>query len=188
MALRPAPALVLVDLQRAMDHPRWGRRNNPALETNVARLLAAWRERGWPVHHVAHRSVAPGSTYAANGPGAPFKPEATPLAGEPVTEKRAHSAFVGTDLEARLREGGVRRLVVAGVLTNGSVEATVRHAADLGFEVAVAADACATFDKVDLDGRSWSAEEVQALSLANLSVEYARILTVDALLAGGGGR
>jgi nicotinamidase-related amidase len=179
-----APALLLIDLQRAIDDPRWGRRNNPALEANVARLLAAWRERGWPIHHVAHRSSEPGSTYAPDGPGAPFKPEAAPRAGEEVTEKRVHSAFVGTDLEARLRAAGVRRLVVAGVITNNSVEATVRHAADLGFEVTVAADACATFDKVGLDGRRWSADEVHAMALANVAGEYARVTTVGEILSG----
>jgi nicotinamidase-related amidase len=181
--LNVAPTLLLIDLQRAIDDPRWGRRNNPALEANVARLLAAWRERGWRVEHVAHRSTEPGSTYAPDGPGAPFKVEAAPRGGESVTEKRVHSALVGTDLEARLLAGGVRVIVVAGVITNNSVEATVRHAADLGFEVVVAADGCATFDKVDLDGRRWSAEEVHAMALANMSGEYARIATVTEILA-----
>jgi nicotinamidase-related amidase len=177
-----SPALLLIDLQLAIDDPRWGRRNNPDLERNVARLLAAWRVRGWRVEHVAHRSTEPGSTYAPQGPGAPFKEEAAPREGEHVTEKRVHSALVGTDLEARLRAGGVRAIVVAGVITNNSVEATVRHAADLGFEVTVAADACATFDKVDLGGRRWSAEEVHALALANMSGEYASVRTVDEIL------
>ncbi len=182
-ALADAPALLLVDLQLAIDDPRWGRRNNPALEANVARLLAAWRERGWPVHHVAHRSTEPGSTYAPGGPGAPFKPEAAPRPGEPVTEKRVHSAFVGTGLEARLRAAGVRRLVVAGVITDNSVEATVRHAADLGFDVTVADDACATFDRA-WRGRRWSADDVHARSLAVLDGEYARIATTDELVRG----
>lgn len=71
---------------------------------------------------------------------------------------------------------------MTGFITNNSVETTVRVAATLGFRVHVARDACATFDRVDLDGRAWPAEDVHALSLSNLSGEYAVILTTDEVL------
>jgi nicotinamidase-related amidase len=179
--------LLLVDLQRAIDDPRWGRRNNPALEANLARLLAAWRASGRPVIHVRHDSTEPGSSYRPDGPGAPFKPEAAPRPGEAVVAKRVNSAFIGTDLEQRLRAAGLGRLVVAGVITNNSVEATVRMAGNLGFAVAVVSDATATFDKRDLRGRLWAAEDVHALSLANLSGEYAEVVEVDEVVAALGG-
>jgi nicotinamidase-related amidase len=41
---------------------------------------------------------------------------------------------------------GARRLVIAGVATHSVVESTVRHAVDMGYEVTVAADACAAGD------------------------------------------
>ena len=56
------------------------------------------------------------------------------------------SAFYGTPLEETLRVLGARRLVVAGVATHSVVEGTVRHAADIGFNVMVAEDACASAD------------------------------------------
>ena len=43
-----ADVLILIDQQKAMEHPKWGPRNNPDAERNIARLLAAWRERGRP--------------------------------------------------------------------------------------------------------------------------------------------
>jgi nicotinamidase-related amidase len=112
-----------------------------------------------------------------------FKDGAYPMPGEPVVTKRVHSAFVGGDLQALLQEEGLRRLVVCGVITDNSVEATVRHGSDLGFEVVVVADACATFDKRDREGRLWAAEDVHALSLANLEGEYATVADTQAVIS-----
>jgi len=38
--------LIVIDQQKAMDHPKWGPRNNPGAEANIARLLTDWRRRG----------------------------------------------------------------------------------------------------------------------------------------------
>ncbi|MBI1683738.1 cysteine hydrolase [Caulobacter hibisci] len=176
--------MVLIDLQRAIDYPVWraaGPRNHPEAEARVADLLRLWRGRDWPVFHVRHLSTNPNSTYASDGPGAAFKPEAQPLPGEPVIGKSAHSAFVGTDLESRLRVAGIDTLVIAGVITNNSVEATVRHAGDLGFQVLLAHEACFTFARRDWSGVLRSAEEVHAMSLANLDGEYCDVVDSAAL-------
>ncbi|WP_044560602.1 cysteine hydrolase family protein [Azospirillum sp. B4] len=179
------PALLLIDLQRAIDDPRWaveGPRNNPEAEANVARLLAAWRAAGRPVIHVRHDSVEPNSTYRPGQPGHAFKDEAMPAAGEIVVAKRTNSAFIGSGLDDLLRGRGVTALVVAGVITNNSVEATVRMAGNLGYATTVVSDATFTFAKRDGRGRSWSAEDVHALSLANMAGEYATVATTEAVL------
>ena len=177
-----AAALIVIDLQKAIDHPSWGERNNPQAEGNVARLLAAWRARRLPVYHVRHDSSEPGSTYRPGQPGNEFKPEAAPLAGEPVIVKHTNSAFIGTDLEARLRKAGHTRLAIAGVITNNSVEATVRMAGNLGFDVLLVEDAAFTFGRRDWHGRWRTAGEVHALSLANLHGEYCTVVTTDDVL------
>ncbi len=64
-----------------------------------------------------------------------------------VIRHQRTSGFIGTPLELILGKLGVRRLIVAGVSTHSVVEMTVRHAADLGFEVVVAADACAAAER-----------------------------------------
>ncbi|HEY2842828.1 MAG TPA: cysteine hydrolase family protein [Bryobacteraceae bacterium] len=176
--------LVVIDLQRAIDHPSWGRRNNPYAEKNVAALLTAWRSSGRPVYHVRHDSIEPQSHYRAGQPGNDFKPEARPLPGEIVIVKKTNSAFLGTDLEARLRASQHTVLLIAGVITNNSVEATVRMAGNLGFQTFLAEDACFTFDKKDWSGRLRTADEVHAMSLANLDGEYCTVLrTADVLAA-----
>jgi len=175
----PAPALLIIDVQKAIDDPAWaacGPRNHPGAEQTIARLLNGWRGKDLPVWHVRHDSTSPGSSYRPGQPGNDFKPEAEPLPGEPVIVKHTPCAFVGTDLERRLRAGGITALVVAGVITNNSVEATVRMAGCLGFEVYLVEDACFTFARKDWNGRLWSAEDVHALSLANLDGEYCTVI------------
>ena len=146
-------ALLVIDMQKAIDDPRWGPRNNPDAERKIARLLAAWRTAAMSVIHIRHDSTEPQSPYRPGQPGHDFKPEAMPLPGELVVAKQVNSAFIGTGLERRLNDAGRTTLVICGVLTHNSVEATVRHAGNLGFRVFVAADACWSVETRDLAGR-----------------------------------
>src|SRR5271168_1445204 len=173
----PADAvLIVIDMQEAVDDPGFGARNNFGAEANIAALIAAWRAEQLPLVHIRHDSLEPGSPYAADAPGHRFKPCAAPLDGETVIGKNATSAFVGAGLEGRLDELGATTLVICGVLTPNSVEATARHAGNLGYQVFVVADACWAVDKVDLRGKHWPAEDVHALSLAHLQGEYASVV------------
>ncbi len=185
---KPKPAaLLLIDLQRAIDDPRWaadGPRNNPQAEKTATALLDHWRAHAWPVLHIRHDSVEPHSTYRPGQPGHDFKPEAQPLAGETIIAKQVNSAFIGTGLDRHLRENGIDRLVICGVITNNSVEATVRMAGNLGYRVLLVEDACFTFGRRDYNGRLWSAADVHALSLANMQGEYAEIVTGANVLSG----
>lgn len=135
-----------------------------------------------PVYHVRHDSTEPQSAYRPGQAGNDFKSEAVPIAGETVIVKNTNSAFIGTDLEQRLRAAGQMRLVVTGVITNNSVEATVRMAGNLGFDVMLVEDAAFTFARRDWRGRWRTAEEVHAMSLANLHGEYCAVVTTDDVL------
>jgi nicotinamidase-related amidase len=175
-------ALLMIDVQKAIDQPSWGARNNPQAEANMAALLAGWRATGRPIYHVRHDSTEPQSHYRPGQPGHAFKLEAMPNAGEAVIAKRTNSAFIGTDLEATLRAAGQTVLVVAGVITNNSVEATVRMAGNLGFETFVVEDACFTFGRRDWNGIWRTAVEVHAMSLANIEGEYATVVGTAGVL------
>ena len=176
------PALVIIDVQQAIDDPRWGPRNNRDAEARIAEMLAQWRRRGLPVVHVRHDSTEPDSPYRPDRLTNGFKSEATPLSDEPVVAKGTNSAFVDTELEALLRDIA-QEVVFAGVLTHNSLEATVRMAGNLGFDAFVASDACWSVEVTDLRGITWSADDVHALSLAIMDGEYATVATVDQLIA-----
>ena len=183
LALAPNAVLLVIDVQLAIDDPKWGPRNNPQAEQRIAALLDAWRKARMPILHVRHDSREAGSPYRPGMPGNAFKPEAAPRLGEPIVAKHTNSAFIDTDLEARLAQGGMKTLVICGVLTHNSVEATVRHAGNLGFRVLLPADACWAIDVQDLTGRLWPAEDVHQLSLAVMQGEYATVTETKAVLA-----
>jgi nicotinamidase-related amidase len=135
-----------------------------------------------PIIHIRHDSPEPQSPYRSGTPGNAFKAETAPQQGERVIGKNANSAFIGTQLDELLQQNGVTTLAVCGVLTHNSVEATVRHAGNLGYRVLVAADACWTVDVTDLTGRTWPAEDVHQLSLAVMHGEYASVTNSAALI------
>ena len=177
MQLPNDAVLLLIDVQRAFDHPRWGRRNNPSAETNIRALLDNWRAHGAAVIHVHHRNPRPGSLFNPDGPGVDVKPEAAPVPGEPVLFKDVNSAFIGTDLEERLRAMGATTLVIAGLTTDHCVSTTVRMAANLGFFPFVVSDATATFDRTGPDGKHFDAELMHETALTSLHDEFAQIVT-----------
>jgi nicotinamidase-related amidase len=175
-------ALVIIDMQRGINNPKLGRRNNPEAEGNIARLLAAWRDARAPVVHVRHLSRSPDSVFWPGQPGAEFQDQFAPRDDEPIVEKNVPDAFTNSGLERWLRVRDIRDVVVVGVATNNSVEATTRTSGNLGFNTVVVSDAAFTFDKRDYSGTARSAEEVHAMSLANLDGEYATIATTQEVL------
>lgn len=179
----PPPALLLIDVQQGIDDPRWGPRSTPGAEARIAELLAAWRAAALPVLHVRHASTRDDSALRPEAPGFDFKPEALPRAGEPVFTKQAGSAFVGTGLDAHLREHGLLDLVVAGLTTEHCVSSSVRAAADLGFRVTVVADACAAFGLPGPNGTLYPADVIHGTALASLAEESAAVSTTADVIA-----
>lgn len=181
----PAGALLLIDFQRGFDHPRWGARNNPQAEANALRLLAGFRAVGAPVVHVRHLSTEAGSPLS--GAGAELKEGFEPAPGEPLIEKSVNSAFIGTDLETRLRADGIARLTICGLTTPHCVSTTTRMAANLGWPVALVHDACAAFalnaDTSFDGGSSFTPEEIHRAALSHLHGEFAEVVATDTVLS-----
>lgn len=176
------PALIIVDVQEAIDCYSQKQRNNPDAETVIASLLSRWRRRGLPVIHVRHSSRFERSPYHADSEFFAFKEQVRPVAGEQVVTKAENSAFIGAGLEHELTLLGVTEIVVCGMLTNNSVDATVRVAAGLGYKAFVRQDATAAFEMDLLNGKQLMADDVHWIFLSNLHEEYCIVCTADKLL------
>ena len=174
-------ALIIVDMQKGMANPALPR-NNPDAERNMELLLRAWREAGATVVHVRHMSRTPGSPFWPGQAGAEFQEALAPLPSEHVVEKNVPDAFINGGLERWLHARGIGQLIVVGVSTNNSVEATARTAGNLGFQTQVVADATFAFDKIDYAGKKRTAEEFHAMALANLDGEYATVVDTQRIL------
>jgi nicotinamidase-related amidase len=184
--LTPATtALLVVDVQKGFDEIEAAgcRRNNPKAVAVIVGLLAHCRAVGAPVVHVRHASLEPDSVFRAERPGFAVKDEASELPGEPVIVKHVNSSFIGTDLEHRLRAQGIDTLVITGATTNHCVETTTRMAGNLGFRTLLVRDATWTFDRTGPDGEDHRAEDIHQMTLANLSGEFAEIVTADTVRA-----
>ena len=178
VALYPSStALLVIDVQKAFEQMEDAgyRRNNPHATARIAEVIAAFRKAEAPIFHIRHAN--PSSRFDPDGPGFGPIAEAQEADGEPVIVKTVNSAFIGTDLERRLRMDGIETLVIVGATTNHCVETSVRMAGNLGFETYLVRDATWTFDRTGLDGRIYAAEEVHAMSMANLDDEFCRIVT-----------
>jgi nicotinamidase-related amidase len=180
--LPQSTALILIDVQQAFLDPGWGERNNPQAESNIARLLAAWRTSGRPIRHVVHDSTEPNSLLSPDRSGNAIQTMALPKATEPVYRKHVNSAFIGTDLEKDLREDGIDTLVIVGLTTNHCVSTSARMAGNLGFKTYVVSDATAAFARPALDGTLRHADAVHSAALSDLHQEFATVVDTAEIL------
>lgn len=170
--------LLPVDMQQAFDGPQWPPRWNKAVDSNGLAILDAWRARGLPIIHVRHDSITPGSTLAPGQPGNAFRPGFGPRGeNEPIVSKSVNSAFIGTDLDLRLRRLGIRRVVVFGITTDMCVSTTVRVGANLGYDMVLVEDACDCFDLPDGAGGTIPARSSHQAHVATLRFEFATVVT-----------
>ncbi|KAI0134827.1 Isochorismatase hydrolase [Daldinia grandis] len=201
-------ALIIIDVQNGFRHPtHWGAdRSTPEFEENVALLLNAAREYNRKlgkdvvdIYHVHHHSIYPDSILY---PGTQVEIDgklveavqplsfAQPGPHEPVFIKDVNSSFIGTKLEAHLRDQGVRQLVLMGLTTDHCVSTTTRMANNLRVvsvtsptgeldegDIVLVSDACATFSKGGFD-----AETVHKVSLASLNDEFAQVVNTQEVL------
>ena len=106
--------------------------------------------------------------------GGEIRPEFEPKAGEIVaTEHWCSSGFANTDLDLQLKKHGIHRLIVIGLIAHTCVEATVRYAAELGYDVTVIKDATADY----------SDEEMHAALYVNIPNYASAIGTTDEIVA-----
>ncbi len=160
--------------------------------SHMRQVLDAARESGLRIFYALHRRYRPGDyeNWESIAPiqraawksklfedgtwGAEIRAEFAPRPGEIVVgEHWCSSGFANTDLDLQLKRPGIRALIVVGLLANTCVEATVRFAVELGYDITVVKDAVA----------SLSDDEMHAALEVNLPHYASAIVTADEAVA-----
>lgn len=173
--------LLPIDLQQGFDAPGWPKRWNGEADVNGLALIHEWRSAGRPIIHVRHDSVQPGSTLAPGMPGNDFRPGFGPEGDEPLITKSVNSAFIGTDLDLRLKRLGAKHVIVFGISTDMCVSTTIRTGANMGWDMVLVPDASDCFDLPDGLGGIIPAEQVHRVHVATLAFEFCRTLSTAEL-------
>jgi nicotinamidase-related amidase len=169
--VRMSEALVALHFQNDICHPAGrvpfslnrGTDEAGAFFSASAEALSRARDDGWTVAHVhiafaedysdlprncrLFRAVEERGALRRGSWGSEAFEGFEPRRGEITVVRNRNSAFRNTNLLARLRRRGITRLAVMGLATQFSVEHTVRDASDLGFNVTVLSDCCASADE-----------------------------------------
>jgi nicotinamidase-related amidase len=180
LALDTRSALIPIDMQQAFD---LATSSNPAVESNGLRLLAAWRAAGLPLLHVRHDSVKAGSPFSPGTPGNALRDGFQPQRDEPLVTKSVNAAFIGTDLDLRLRRLGIEQVVLFGMTTDMCVSTSARVASNLGYRTVVVGDATACYALAGADGETVPAAVIHRAHLATLHSEFGQVVDAEAVVA-----
>lgn len=133
--------------------------------TRIASLADDGRDLGW-------RFKEWNLVCGVDSPDARFLPELVPQPNEIVINKTGTSAFLSSQIDTLLRNMGIRYIIVCGVVTHACVETSVRDAADLGYRVLLAEDACAAMSQSAHDN-----------AIRAMGSSHATVMSTDEILA-----
>lgn len=177
-------ALLLIDIQKTFRDGSWGPRNNENAESNASKLLAYFRQTGELIIHINHRSENKESRFYFEKEGFQFQELVVPKGAEIVISKSVNSAFIGTNLKEVLDANNINKLVIAGISTPHCVSTTTRMAGNYGYEVYLVEDGTASFALTDHKGHTFSAQEIQEVTIATLHDEFAKIVSTEDIVSG----
>ena len=151
-------------------------------------VLNAFREKKSPVIHVQHISTQPDAAFLLPcTKGADFYQTVQPIKGETIIKKHYPNSFKDTQLLNHLIKHKINHLLICGMITHLTVDATVRAAHDLGFTCTVLDDACAA-QQLTFNQHVISAQDAHHAYMAGLQTAYAAVLNTAAYLDKAGMR
>ncbi|SDI24991.1 Nicotinamidase-related amidase [Alteribacillus persepolensis] len=177
-------ALIIVDIQNDyFPNGKMELSNPEKAAANASDVLKWFRQNNSDhIFHVKHIASDPGlGFFLPDTEGAEIHEAVSPLEHESIITKHAPNSFLNTELESRLKDKGVTKVVVAGMMTHMCIDATVRAAVDLGFETTLIEDACATTD-LSYQGKTVPAEQVHYAFVGALNGMYANVVSTEDFL------
>ena len=173
-------ALIIIDIQN--DYFENGKMpviNSENASLNAKKILTYFRENDLPVIHIKHISLREGASFfLENSIGAEIHKNVEPKENEKIIVKHFPNAFRETQLLEYLKKINISDLVICGMMTHMCVDATTRAAKDLGFNIELIGNACATID-LEINGEIVKASEVQKSFLSALNYFYSEVIQTN---------
>ncbi|HWO98697.1 MAG TPA: cysteine hydrolase family protein [Bacillus sp. (in: firmicutes)] len=180
-------ALIIVDIQNDyFPNGKMELSNPEKAAANASKVLDWFRQNNKDnIFHVQHIASSPElGFFLPNTEGAELHETVLPLEHENIITKHFPNSFLKTELESKLKEKEVTKVVVVGMMTHMCIDATVRAAVDLGFETTLIEDACATRDLPYRD-KVVPAEQVHYAFVSALQDIYANVISTEDFLQQG---
>lgn len=177
-------ALIIVDIQKDyFPNGKMELSNPEGAAANAAKVLDWFRKNQKEnIFHVQHVASDPAmGFFLPDTEGAEIHEAVQPLENESIIIKHFANSFLQTELESQLKDKGITKLVVAGMMTHMCIDATVRAAVDLGYKTTLIEDACATRELTYQD-KVVSAEQVHYAFVGALQGMYAEVTSTEAFL------
>jgi len=176
-------ALIVIDIQNDyFPGGKWPLVGADAAADNAARIIQATRDANGLVVHIRHEFTQDDAPFfTPNSDGAKLHPKVINQGQETVILKHFPNSFRETGLKALLDKEGVDELVVIGSMSHMCIDATTRAAADMGYQVRVIHDACASRD-LEFNGATVPAAHVHAAFMSALGFAYAEVISTETLL------
>ncbi|MEH7097226.1 cysteine hydrolase family protein [Neobacillus vireti] len=177
-------ALIIVDIQNDyFPNGKMELSNPDKAAANAAKVLDWFRQNNKDhIFHVQHIANSPeAGFFLPDTEGVKLHESVLPLEHESIIRKHFPNSFLKTELESKLKEKGVTKVVVVGMMTHMCIDATVRAAVDLGFETTLIEDACATRE-LSYQDKVVPAEQVHYAFVSALNGMYANVITTDEFL------
>lgn len=177
-------ALIVIDVQNDyFENGAWELVGAAEASKKAGKIIEHFRANDLPVAHIQHFAVDGNMPFFIPGTtGAEIHENVKPLEGEKVISKHYPNSFRDTYLLEFLKANDVSEVVITGMMTHMCVDATSRAAKDLGFEVTVIGDACASRDQ-EINGKLVNADDVHHAFLAALSFFYADVQNTEEFLS-----
>lgn len=144
-------------------------------EETIKSLIKESRKIGRQIVYIQHINPPDDSFFLEGTLGCEISERIKPQPDDKVIVKHYPNSFLETELDSYLKKNEISKLVVCGMMTHMCVDTTVRAAMDHGYEVELAARACATKD-LEIAGERIPAQIVQKTFLAALEGTFAKIV------------
>ncbi len=175
-------ALIVIDMQN--DYFPGGKMTLIGIEkamNNIMKLVEYAKEKEYEIFFIQHISMRKGASFFLPGSEGVKLHKRFDLSDGTVVKKHYPNSFRETSLQEQFQNKKIKNLVICGAMSHMCVDTTVRAAFDLGYNIELINDACATKD-LAFKGKTIKAKDVHNAFMASLDSTFCEVKSTKEVL------